>query len=371
MPTPARERVLQALAHHMPVRVPFSWGFGPTPEMAEQLRIELRRRGLDWDRLRAATEDIRFAGPIYIGPALPSGNTFTGIWGIKVIDVSYGNGSYQEFTDFPLAAFHRPEQLEEYPWPSADHYDYAGLRRQLIEADPNRRQAVKFFAANPFEIFSWMYGLEQALVSSITDPDFVHAAMHHITSFLAERLRRVLEAAGDQIDIVFLADDVGSQNGPLMSGDMYRQVLQPYHRQLIETARRHAPHIKTMYHSDGSVFELLPDLLDSGIDVLEAVQVETAGMEPQRLKEHFGDRLCFQGAISVQQVLPRMTPTQVRQVCRDLAQVLGDQGGYIAAPSHAIQVGTPVANVVAMLEQVLGPEDFQAATDAATLSNVS
>jgi uroporphyrinogen decarboxylase len=339
--------------------------------MAEQLRIELRRRDLDWDKLRAASEDIRFAGPTYTGPMPPGGNTFIGIWGIKVVDVSYGNGNYQEFTDFPLAPFDRPEQLQDYPWPSADHYDYASLRQQLIEADPDRRQAVKFAAANPFEIFSWMYGLEQALVSSITDPDFVHAAMRHITSFFDERLRRVLEAAGNQIDLVFLADDVGSQNGPLMSRDMYRQMLQPYHRRLIETARRHAPHIKVMYHSDGSVFDLLPDLLDSGIDMLEAVQVETAGMEPQRLKQHFGDRLCFQGAISVQQVLPRMTPTQVRQVCRDLVQVLGDQGGYIAAPSHAIQVGTPVQNVVAMLEQVLGPDDYKAAVDAAVLSNPS
>jgi len=116
-----------------------------------------------------------------------------------------------------------------------------------------------------------------------------------------------------------------------------------------------------MMHSDGSVFAMLDDLIAAGLEVLEAVQVDCADMEPAKLKETFGDRLAFHGAISVQQLLPRADVTTVERTCRELVQILGTGGGYVAAPSHAIQMGTPVENVLAMLRGVLGQPDYDRA----------
>jgi uroporphyrinogen decarboxylase len=118
-------------------------------------------------------------------------------------------------------------------------------------------------------------------------------------------------------------------------------------------------------YGDGAVFDILPDLLDAGVDMLEAVQTDAAGMDPQRLKTAFGDRLGFHGGISVQSLLPHGDIATVERECRRLVDVLGQGGGYIAAPSHAIQVGTPPENVAAMLRAVLGEEDFVAACRSA------
>jgi uroporphyrinogen decarboxylase len=131
--------------------------------------------------------------------------------------------------------------------------------------------------------------------------------------------------------------------------------------------RRVMPHAVALYHSDGSVFDVLPDLIDAGIDCLEAVQVETARMEPWRLKQAFGQRISFHGGISVQQLLPRGMRQEVIDDCRNLLATLGQGGGYVAAPSHAIQGGTPVDNVLAMLEAVLGEAAFKQAMSLAAL----
>ena len=144
-------------------------------------------------------------------------------------------------------------------------------------------------------------------------------------------------------------------------------MIKPYHSQLFALAHEIAPHAAVMFHSDGAVFDILPDLLDAGIDVLEAVQVDTAGMEPQRLKTAYGNDLSFHGGISVQNLLPFADPPDIEQTCHDLVDIFGKGGGYIAAPSHAIQVGTPLENVLAMLHAVLGEEDYTHALDTALI----
>jgi uroporphyrinogen decarboxylase len=361
-----RERVLTALAHQPPERVPFSWGFCATPEMAESLTNDLARQGIDWPALREAVGDIVGVGPEYIGPLPANGNHFTGIWGIRVQNVGYGSGTYQEFTEFPLAGVEDAAVLAQYPWPSPDAYDYAKLRDRIQRANPQRRRASQYVAGNPFELYCWMTGLEEAMINAAANPTLVRAALDHITNFLEARARRTLQAAGELIDIVFLADDLGGQTGLLMSRDTYRELLQPFHRRLTDCVHNHAPHARCMFHTDGAVFDIIPDLLDAGIDILEAVQTDAVGMDPARLKSAYGDRLSFHGAISVQQLLPKSDAATVERECRRLVEVLGRNGGYIAAPAHAIQVGTPTPNVLAMLRGVLGEGEFENALRHAT-----
>lgn len=362
-----RQRVLDALAHIEPHRVPFAWNFGPTPEMTKVMVSTMAAQSLDWHAFAKNLDDIRQVFPRTIGPALLP---HFDIWGIERGSQSYGTGAYDEIVRYPLAGIHDVSWIRSYPWPDPEAYDYDNFRDEVLASDPADRKARKLainVCGNPFEIYCWMTGLEESLMNLILYPDVVHTAMAQITTYFAERLRITLDKAGDVLDILYFADDLGGQQNLLMSTKTYRAMLKPYHARLFRLAHEMAPHAKVMFHSDGAVFDILPDLLDAGIDVLEAVQIDTAGMNPLRLKTVFGDSLCFHGGISVQDLLPNADPVTVIRVCRELVNVFGSGGGYIAAPSHAIQVGTPPENVLAMLRAVLGDEDYYKAVSEAKI----
>jgi uroporphyrinogen decarboxylase len=360
-----RERILAALNHKTPDRIPFAWGFGPTGEMHQCLTRELTSKGIDWTKLYETSTDVISVDPRYVGPKLPPHQD---IWGIVRKPMAYEGGAYEEIAVLPLAGTTSVEALAAFPWPDPDAYAYDEFRAE-VEKEIARRgpKAVRVFGGNPFEIYCWMTGLEEALTNLLTEPEIVRAALDRIIGFFERRLERLLRSAGSRADMIFYGDDVGTQNGPLLSPATYRAVIQPFHRRLLDVGKKFAPHTRVLFHSDGSVTALLPDLMDAGVDILEALQLECADMEPQKLKERFGDRLCFHGGISVQQLLPHATPEVVRAECRRLVNILGKNGGYIAAPSHAIQMGTPVENVLAMLEAVLGEKDYAAALAVAAL----
>lgn len=355
-----RERVRCALAHRPPDRVPFSWGFGPTPEARDALRTWYAARGVEFRRLAHLTDDIARLHSPYIGPPPPVG---TDHWGIVWRAHSYGAGTYQELGEFPLAGATTVQQIEAHPWPDPADFDDAALAEQ---ADHAEGRALLLSGGNPFEIYCWLTGLEESLTNLVLRPELVEAALERITGILEARLERTAAVLGERLDLWFFADDLGGQQGPLISRRCYREQLQPYHRRLTDATEALTPGAYRLFHSDGSVFELLDDLLDAGVQVLEAVQTDCAKMEPERLKAACAGRLAFCGAISVQQLLPYAEPEAVADECRRLVRVLGDGGGYIATPSHAIQAGTPPANVAAMLEAVLG-DDYAAALAASRL----
>jgi len=148
---------------------------------------------------------------------------------------------------------------------------------------------------------------------------------------------------------------------------MYERVIQPFHKRLTSLVHDRLPHAKVMFHTDGDVFDIVPSLIASGVDILEAVQIDCAGMDPVRLKRAYGKDLAFHGAISVQSLLPFGNEADIARTCSSLVRIFGNGGGYVAAPSHAIQVGTPVANVMAMLRSVLGDADYESALALSSL----
>ncbi|MCL1887858.1 MAG: uroporphyrinogen decarboxylase family protein, partial [Kiritimatiellaeota bacterium] len=153
--------------------------------------------------------------------------------------------------------------------------------------------------------------------------------------------------ADGEVDLVFTADDIGGQDGLLMSLPLWEGMIKPYHARLNTALRRFD--VKIMYHSDGAVMDALDGLMDMGIDVLEALQFDARGMDPAELKRRAGDRIGFHGGVSVQSTLPFGTPADVEREVRERLDVLGHGGGYILAPSHAVQAGTPPENVLALL----------------------
>ena len=148
-----------------------------------------------------------------------------------------------------------------------------------------------------------------------------------ITNFHVAHFRKILSAAKGGIDLAFTADDVGSQKGLLMSLEMWEESIKPCHARLNKVI--HEFGVKVIYHTDGSVMEAVPGLIDMGIDVLQALQFSAGSMD---LKRKYGDRLCFEGGVSVQTTLPFGNPEDVR---REVFTVLGRNGGYVLGPSHA------------------------------------
>jgi len=349
-PLSSRERVIMALSHREPDRIPFSWSFGPQPPARKALDEYLKPYGLDYPQLYAATSDIRRFDPRYTGPVHPNGGVW-GYWGWTVRNVSYGEGSYEEFDYQPLASAESISDIENHAWPDPELFAYEELARQIRASDPEHRYFRILFGGNPLEILSWLMGLEKLMMTLAEEPEMIQAGLERITGILETILRRSAEAAPDQFDAVYLYDDLGGQQGPLISRATYREHIMPYHRRLCDLSHRHARF--TIHHSDGSVCALLDDLIEAGVDCLEAVQIECRDMQPELLKQRFGDRLSFQGAVSVQQILPRLSADEVRAEVRRMKEILGAGGGYICAPSHAIQAGTPPENVIAMVEEAL------------------
>jgi uroporphyrinogen decarboxylase len=352
----SRERVLTALDHRTPDRTPFAWGFGLTAPMAEVFTAWLAERGIDWLKLRDAVGDTLVIEPPFVGSAMkPDQPAHVNIWGIETCSASYGAGSYEEFVGHPLAGIEDPKELDGIAWPSADWFDYSNLPEQIKGTTKAVHLSVGS-SGNLFEIYTWMTGMEEAMINLVVNPQLVQAALDRICSYFEAKFERCAAVLNGTIDLMHFADDLGGQQGLLLWRAMYRDIMQPFHQRLISHAKKLAPHAKAMFHSDGAVFEIIPDLIDAGVEVLEAVQTDAAGMEPERLKEAYGDRMCFHGGIPVQSLLPRGDVDTVRSECRRLCDVLGNNGGYIAAPSHAIQVGTPPENVWAMLETVVGKD---------------
>ena len=361
----ARERVLKAITHRETRETPFSWGLGITPEMASEMDRGCRADGYAFKDLRRATEDIRTIEPPYVGPPLPQD---VDIWGIRRKAVSYGAGHYDEVTYNPLCEVESPDGLDEFTWPTPDWFDFRTLGNSLKKSDPDHMSAHRLSilcSGNPLEIYTWMTGMEQTFVNLLVNKDIVHAALDRITNHFVTMMDRAAEESGDYIDIFYFADDLGGQNTLLISPETYREMVQPYHQRLAAHAKSLLPDAKAMFHTDGAVFDIIPDLLDAGMEILEAVQTDAAGMEPRALKDTYGDRLGFHGGISVQRLLPDSTAERVHTECRRMMEILGEQGGYVAAASHAVQGGTPPENVHAMLKAVLGEARYQGAIDQA------
>jgi uroporphyrinogen decarboxylase len=342
----SRERMLAAINHEPVDRIPTDiWATGEV-----------------WDCLRAAYGDepaVRAAlhidgmaspGPEYIGPLLPSmpsGETVNE-WGMRKRNITYATGSYDEQYFYPLASAQTMEDLDAYAWPKADWYDYSKMREQAQEM--GREQVVMCGYMAPFFYHNMLRGLELSLMDPHDDPDFTNAILDGICTFFLEYHQRCFEACDGLIDIAQVTDDYGAQYGPMISLDTFRTIYQPRLRQFIDLC--HGFGIKVFHHDDGAARIFLPDLVEMGIDILNPVQHTCPGMEMGGLKQDFGEKICFHGAIDNQYVLPMGSEEEVRAEVRDCIDKLASDGtGYILAPCHNLQPVSPMENIVAMYDE--------------------
>ncbi len=371
MPMNSRERVLCALNHEEPDRVPIFFGTSGVTTMNtaayDRLKAYLGIRSETrsfWRALQYALLDeevmVRFNSdgrPLIAGTAPSTLNRelgpdrFIDAWGITW-QYEAGN-AYFDIAERPLqnAAI---EDIAKYPWPELNAPSrFKGLKEQARAIRDAGYAVVALSGVTPFEFSYMLRGMDQWFLDLGGAPAFVHALMRKLTDLMRTAAERMLEEAGEYIDVVIMGDDLGGQNAPLISTAMYRRLIKPYHIELVSAIKQRTK-AKVFYHSDGNIFPLLNDLVEVGIDLLNPVHVAAKDMnDTARLKREFGSRLSFCGAIDSQWVLPHGTPEDVRAEVRRRIKDLAPGGGYILASVHCIQPDVPPENVCAMFDEAL------------------
>lgn len=231
-----------------------------------------------------------------------------------------------------------------------------GLRRLTEGAQRLRASTDKaiigLFGGNTLEMGQFFWRNDGFLMMLAEDPDKVHAFLDRLLEIHLANLERFLGAVGPYIDIILFGDDLGSQGGPQISPAMYREYFKPCHKAMWTRAKQLA-NVKTMLHCCGGVRELLPDLIDAGLDAINPVQVSCAGMSAESIKHNFGDSITFWGGgCDTQRVLPNGTPLEVRQHVRAQVDALRPRGGFVFQQVHNILANVPPENIVAMFDAI-------------------
>jgi len=273
------------------------------------------------------------------------------IWGRKLRLVESQAGTYEEIGTWPLADASSVDELKRHPWPEPDWWDFRALPDAIHQLDQEQECHLRYRAGSIFEIGWQLRGMEQFLGDLVLSPAIPAYIMDRLTDVTVELTRRVLALAGERLDMVYIYDDLATQNGLMISKETWRRDIRPRHARIVEVSKEHGKQV--MFHCDGAIRQLIPELIEMGVDVLNPIQVSAKHMEPAQLKGEFGDRLSFHGGIDIVQTLPRGSREDVEREVRERIETLGARGGYILAGTHHIQADTPLSNVFAMYDVAL------------------
>ncbi len=354
-----RELVAAAMSHVMPDRCPWQATF--TPEFAERLRAELHLGaaasphnpyggGNPYDLEIALGQDLLITSVGWANSYYAHGAEYVDEWGVGWRSVAcktpYGVARYTEPRVHPLAD---ADAVTRYQPPDPGRPELYTEAEKLIAEHGAEYWIVGSAVTTIFETAWALRGLEQLLADFIEDPDLAEAVLdipyrYHLVA--AETLVR----AG--VDMIWLGDDVGHQQGMLMSPRHWQRFLKPRMAHIIERLKAVNPGVKVAYHTDGCVYAIIPELIEIGVDVL--YPIEPAAMDPVRLNRAYGKHLCFWGSVDDRYTLPFGRPDEVRREVLGRIAALGAGGGLILAPAHHLQLDTPLENFWAMVEAVTG-----------------
>jgi uroporphyrinogen decarboxylase len=372
----SRERILTALEHKTPDRVPIDLGgnqtgihtnayrrligllgFRENIEIMDAVQQLARPSERVLERFRVDTRYIA-AGPASdfkggIVRAEREGRVwydFTDEFGVRW-SMPDDQPLYMDITLHPLARATLSD-VRNYPWPRGDEPSrFAGLRERALEIRNETPFAVVSGISGVVYEYGWyLRGLEQWFCDLVTAPEFCEAVLDRMLAYWLDWFRLFLDEVGDVVDVIMIGDDLAGQDGPLFNPGIYRRIVKPRHRRLVQYIRSRT-RAKIWYHTCGSCLSLIPDLLENGIDILNPVQTSAKRMDPVELKRRFGRDLVFWGGgCDSQRVLPRGTPADVaREVRANLAAFMPG-GGYVFNGIHNIQADVPPENVLAMYD---------------------
>jgi uroporphyrinogen decarboxylase len=369
-----RERVIAALNHREPDRVPIDLGStwcstttiafyeklkqhfqvdSPTVLMERTMQVCM----IDEQILRQLHVDTRFV--CYNAPELErnqvvelDGNRYRDSFGIEWIKppTSY----YYDLHKPPLAGQISLSDIMHHPWPEPYDPGYTRGLRERVE-----KMRAETDCALVLNLSLWVLqcsqnvrGYEDWFVDLIAAPHLIECIADCLTESMLGPLEMVTAAVEDLVDAISVSDDIGHQDRLCMSPKTYRKIFKPRHARLMQAIKSRSAK-PVMWHTCGSVYDILDDLIEIGVDSLNPVQTTAKKMEAERLKREFGNRLSFWGGIDTMHVLNHGTPDDVRREVKGKIQALAPGGGYILNPVHNVQPDVPVENLLAMIDAAL------------------
>jgi len=271
-------------------------------------------------------------------------------WG--VVRVRPRGSYYYDLTESPITE-DTPEAIDRHPWPDPDDPGrYRGLRERARQLHEETDYAVVLNVNSAFFLrCAELRGWENFYMDMAANPGFASQLMERYLDIRLRMAERALEEVGDCVDIVFAtSDDLGMTERPIVSPEMYRELIKPLQKKTFDFFRDRTDAIR-FFHSDGALYPIIEDFIEIGVEVLNPIQVSAAGMgDTAKLKREFGDRLAFWGAIDTRDVLPLGSPVDVREEVKRRIEDLGPGGGYVLCSVHNIQPEVPPENVVAMFD---------------------
>ncbi len=365
-----RERVLAALNHEEPDRVPVDFGgtyastiyFTAYEQLKAHLGFEHRmqigmRRGrcavLHQAMLDYFDVDARLLALSPYEGGLQRDvdeDTFVDEWG--AVWGKSGDGPYLNVGGPFQKRSVSVQDLEDHPWPDPDN---AGLYRGFAERAKALRESSDHATILNIRLgivheSQFLRGYAEWLVDLYRRPDFAAGLMERGGEYCARVAENALREAGEHIDIVFFGDDMSSQQSTIFSPEIYRRMIKPQQAKVIERVKK-AADVKVVFHCCGAVADLIDDLAEIGVDAINPVQVAAKGMAPERLKRDFGTKMAFWGGVDTQRVMPQGSVQDVRRETRHIIDTLGKGGGLVLTAVHNIQPDVPPENVVAMYDE--------------------
>jgi len=341
----SRERVLAAIRHQAVDRVPYDfWA-----EDAAMERIYKTIEHRDFEKLlKDLNVDIR-----HIEAVMPEekncGAYYQNYWGERYIYNQTPWGPVREDIPGVFSNAETLEDLENFDWPLPDSFDYSNIK----ECETHNNYAIVYGFADIWQRPALLRGLENALMDFILNPDWVHFLSRKFTDFYKEDYTRAFNASEGRIDVFLIISDLGGQNGPLISLNMFNEFIAPYLKELSDHIHNLGAYV--MFHSCGMIFPFIERLIEIGIDILDPIQPVSSQMMPENLSKFFKGRICFHGGIDIQNVLPYGTPEEVKQEVKLYSKILGESGngGYICCPAHLFQPDIPPENIFAFYSALL------------------
>ena len=343
----AKERFKLAVAHKEVDRPVVD--FQAAQEIKKGLKNYL---GVDDNQLLDILQvDVRHLGAEYIGPPLrtfPDGSR-EDMFGIRTKAIKAAVGATSAITYSPIASMKTIDDFRKgYSFPSYEYFDFERIKERIRK----NKEYVLMKRMLIWYLYFSLRGMEQALIDMIANEEFYHYVMGAIAEWWKGYMERALEPADGAIDYVITYEDFGTTEGLMVSLNDIRKKVLVYYQDFPQIFSRYGA--KFTFHSCGSVHQVIPDLLKLRVSILDPVQVSAKGMDIKILKDEYGDKLTFRGGIDTTELLPRGSKEEVKEKVEYTVDVLGKDGGYIFCSSNNINADTPIENVLAMYEVVLG-----------------
>ncbi len=373
----SKERVLAAIHHQEPDRVPIVVGVSNATGIKMKTYQEIKQLAgidapdayiYDWPELGTARVDeatlkrlhVDVRGVLDLEPEhirqrnqnREPHSPYRDSWGSGQIEITEG-----EWTSGapPMREAVSLEDIENYPWPDVnDPTRFAHVRplaKKLAEENQYGIMGTPWLLF-PFERAFSMQGMDRFLLNMAMAPDFSKALLAKLTELCKGLMGNFLAECGEYLDIIKIGDDLGTQESLMISPKMYREMVKPFHADLIAYTKERTD-AKVLFHTDGDVFNLINDFIDIGVDILNPIQTSAGRMSDLKgLKKTYGDRIVFCGAIDTHTVLPKGSPAEVQAEVKRVINALGPGGGYMVSSVHTIMNDVPAENVLAMADAV-------------------